>query len=117
MALKQVAARSAVPVDLTLDIAERLPEPIEVAAYYVVTESLTNVAKYAQATCTTVVVTRSGAELVVEVTDDGLGGADAMRGSGLRGLTDRVEALGGRFSIGTPAGGGTRVMARLPCGS
>jgi signal transduction histidine kinase len=115
IALKQVAARSTVPVDLRLDIAERLPEPVEVAAYYVVTESLTNVAKYALATGATVTVTRSGSELVVEVTDDGVGGADPTRGSGLRGLTDRVETLGGRLGIDTPAGGGTRVRAQFPC--
>ena len=89
---------------LQVAIDERLPEPVEVAAYYVVTESLANVAKHAHATSATRRGRADGDKLVVEVVDDGVGGADTERGSGLRGLADRVEALGGRLRIWTPAG-------------
>jgi signal transduction histidine kinase len=116
VALEHVAARAPVPVRLTVDVEERVPEPVEVAAYYVVTESLANVAKHAQATTAKVEVDRADDELVVEVVDDGVGGADSERGSGLRGLADRVEALGGRLRVWTPRGGGTRVRAEIPCG-
>jgi signal transduction histidine kinase len=116
VALEHVAARAPVPVRLTVDVEERVPEPVEVAAYYVVAESLTNVAKHAQATTAKVEVDRADDELVVEVVDDGVGGADSERGSGLRGLADRVEALGGRLRVWTPRGGGTRVRAEIPCG-
>jgi signal transduction histidine kinase len=115
VALEQVVARAPLPVRLRVDNVDRLPEQIEVAAYYVVTESLTNTAKHAAATSSTVTVTRAGEELVVEVVDDGIGGADSERGSGLRGLADRVEALGGRLRVWTPQGGGTRVRAEIPC--
>jgi signal transduction histidine kinase len=114
VALEQVAARAPVPVRLTVEVEERLPEPVEVAAYYVVTESLANVAKHAQATAARVEVDRAADELVVEVVDDGVGGADSERGSGLRGLADRVEALGGRLRVWAPRGGGTRVRAEIP---
>jgi signal transduction histidine kinase len=90
-------------------------EPVEVAAYYVVSESLANIGKHARATSATVDVVRNGPQLVVEVVDDGVGGADTERGSGLRGLADRVEGLGGQLRIWTPLGGGTRVRAELPC--
>jgi signal transduction histidine kinase len=90
---------------------------VEVAAYYVVCESLANVGKHAHATSATVVLRREPHAVVVEVVDDGVGGADTERGSGLRGLADRVEALGGRLRIWTPPGGGTRVRAEVPCGS
>jgi signal transduction histidine kinase len=93
----------------------RLAESVEVAAYYVVSESLANIGKHAQATSATVDVAHNGQQVVVEVVDDGVGGADTEQGSGLRGLTDRVEALGGRLRIWTPRGGGTRVRAELPC--
>ena len=116
VALEQVAARAPLPVRLSVDVEGRLPEPIEVAAYYVVTESLANVAKHAVATTATVDVDRADDELVVEVVDDGVGGADSERGSGLRGLADRVEALGGRLRVWTRLGGGTRVRAEIPCG-
>ena len=89
-----------------------MPEALEVAAYYLVTESLTNVAKYAEASAATVAITRENGELVVEVTDDGIGGADDEAGSGLRGLADRVEALDGRLLVWSPHGGGTRVRRR-----
>jgi signal transduction histidine kinase len=91
-------------------------ERIEVAAYYVVCESLANVGKHARATSARVDVSRANGELVVEVVDDGVGGADSERGTGLRGIADRVEALGGRLRVWTPRGGGTRVRADIPCG-
>ncbi len=117
IALEQLAVRAPVPVSLTVDLDERLPEPLEVAAFYLVSESLANVGKYAQASSATVDVGRSNGTLVVEITDDGIGGADTELGSGLRGLADRVEALDGRLRIWSPAGGGTRIRAEMPCGS
>ena len=80
-------------------------------------EALTNVAKYAHATTATVRVSREGRNAVIEITDDGVGGADQSRGSGLRGLADRVEALDGHLSVVSPPGAGTTVTAELPCGS
>ena len=115
VALEQVAALAPVPVQLQVAIDERLPEPIEIAAYYVVTESLANVAKHARAATASVEVRRTRAGLLVEIVDDGVGGADSERGTGLRGLADRVEALGGRLRVWTPQGGGTRVEAEIPC--
>jgi signal transduction histidine kinase len=115
VALEQLAAHAAVPIRLTVGVRGRLPEPIEVASYYVVAESLTNIGKYAEASAATVDVSRSHGRLLVEVTDDGIGGADTERGSGLRGLADRVEALGGRLRVWSPIGGGTRVQAEIPC--
>ena len=105
------------PCSSTSTLDERLPEPLEVAAYYVVCESLANVGKHAQATAATRrrrPATGDGSS--VEVVDDGVGGADTERGSGLRGLADRVEALGGRLRVWSPRGGGTRVRAEIPCG-
>jgi signal transduction histidine kinase len=92
-----------------------LPDRVEVAAFYVVSESLANIAKHAEASGATVLVARSRTGVVVEVVDNGVGGADTERGSGLRGLADRVEALGGRLRVWTPVGGGTRVQAEIPC--
>jgi signal transduction histidine kinase len=115
-ALESVAARAALPVRLAVGLLERPPEPIEVAAYYVVCESLTNAGRHARATGATVEIGRDGDTLVVEVADDGVGGADTAGGTGLRGLADRVEALGGTLRVWSPAGGGTRVRAELPCG-
>jgi signal transduction histidine kinase len=115
VALKTLAARAPLPVRLTIDLDRRLPERQEVAAYYVVAESLTNVAKYAGASLAAVEVRQANEKLVVEVVDDGIGGADTRGGSGLRGLADRVEALGGRLRVWSPAGGGTRVEAEIPC--
>jgi signal transduction histidine kinase len=106
-----------VPVRLDVALDGRLPEPLEVVAYYVVAESLANVGKYARATEATVAVRRAGAEVVIEVVDDGVGGADPERGSGLRGLADRVEALDGRLRVWSPPGDGTRVRAEMPCAS
>ena len=117
VALEQLAARAPVPVRLTVDVEGRLPEPLEVAVYYLVAESLANVGKYAQASSATVEVGRRNGQVLVEVVDDGIGGADTERGSGLRGLADRVEALGGRLRVWSPIGGGTRVMGEIPCGS
>jgi signal transduction histidine kinase len=117
VALEELTARAAVPVDLVVDVPERPPESIEVAAYYVVSESLANIGKHAQATAASVTVTRDGNRVVAEVVDDGIGGADTEQGSGLRGLADRVEALGGRLRIWTSPGGGTRVLAEFPCES
>ena len=116
VALESLAATSPVPVELDVDVDERLDESVEVAAYYVVNESLANIGKHAGAESASVVVIRAGSELVVEITDDGVGGADSEGGSGLRGLADRVEALGGRLRVWTPSGGGTRVRAEMPCG-
>jgi len=116
VALEQLAARAAVPIRLSVEVSGRLSEAVEVASYYVVAESLTNVSRYAQASEATVDVSRSNGVLLVEINDDGVGGADTERGSGLRGLADRVEALGGRLRVWSPAGGGTRVQAEIPCG-
>jgi signal transduction histidine kinase len=117
LALEQLAARGPVPVRLTVEVGGRLPDRLEVAAYYLVTESLANVGKHAEASSVTVTAIRTNGRLVVEVADDGVGGADTNLGSGLRGLADRVEALGGRLRIRSPAGGGTRVRAEIPCAS
>jgi signal transduction histidine kinase len=116
VALEQVAARAPVPVQLRIDTQGRLPEPLEVAAFYLVSESLTNVGKYAHASSASVQVSRADGRLIVEVTDDGCGGANPDTGSGLRGLADRVEALDGHLRVWSPAGQGTRVRAELPCG-
>jgi signal transduction histidine kinase len=115
VALESIAARAPVPVRLTVELEGRMQERLEVVAYYVVSESLTNIAKHARATRATVDVGRENGQMVVEVVDDGIGGADTERGSGLRGLADRVEALGGRLRVWTPRGGGTRVKAEIPC--
>ena len=93
---------------------ERVSEACQVAAYYVVAESLTNVAKYAHAATATIELRSSDADLIVEVRDDGAGGADATAGSGLRGLADRLEAVGGRLQVWSPTGEGTRIRAEIP---
>jgi signal transduction histidine kinase len=113
-ALEALAARAPVPVELHSVCQDRLPPSVEAAAYYVVAESLTNVAKYAGASAAQVSVTRRDGLAVVEVEDDGIGGADATRGSGLRGLADRVEALEGRLKIESAPGRGTLVRAEIP---
>jgi signal transduction histidine kinase len=115
VALESLAARAPVAVRLAVELEGRVQERIEVAAYYVVCESLVNVAKHAQATSATVEVARMNGELVVQIVDDGVGGANSEQGTGLRGLADRVEALGGRLQVWTPRGGGTRVRAAMPC--
>jgi signal transduction histidine kinase len=103
-------------VELEVDLEARPPEAVELAAYYLVAESLTNVAKHAKASSARVEVTRRDGRLVVEVRDDGVGGASAEGGSGLRGLEDRVEALGGRVQMWSPKGAGTRIRAEIPYG-
>jgi signal transduction histidine kinase len=114
-ALDALAQRSAVPVELDLRLAERLPKEVETASYFVAAEALTNVSKYAEATHASLRVTDADGELMLEVSDDGVGGADPDRGSGLRGLSDRVAALDGELTLDSPVGRGTRVKARIPC--
>jgi signal transduction histidine kinase len=113
-ALRALGRRSAIRVDMDVRIAGRLPEPIEVGAYYVVSEMLTNAAKHARASVVEVGATTSGGILRLCVRDDGVGGADPLRGSGLVGLKDRIEALGGSFAMDSPTGGGTTVSCELP---
>ncbi|WP_327426831.1 sensor histidine kinase [Streptomyces sp. NBC_01236] len=111
-ALPLVAGRAGLPVSVAVGVG-RLPPPIEAAAYFVCAEALTNVAKHAAATSASVEVVAEAGDVVVRVTDDGRGGADA-KGSGLRGIADRVEALGGSITVGGGAAGGTLLMARIP---
>jgi signal transduction histidine kinase len=113
-ALDALAARAPVPVELTAVPDERLAPPVEAAMYYVVAESITNVAKYAHASGATVSIDRSNGAATVIVADDGVGGADPAGGSGLRGLAARVEALNGRLDVASPPGGGTRITAEIP---
>jgi signal transduction histidine kinase len=113
-ALRTLARRSAIPVALDLRIGRRLPAPIEVAAYYVMSEALANAAKHAQASRIDISVTPRDGRLMLSIRDNGIGGADRSRGSGLVGLTDRVEALGGSISVESPPGAGTRITAELP---
>jgi signal transduction histidine kinase len=115
-ALEALAARVPVPVTLEVEADERLPGPVESAAYFVVSEALANVAKYAKASHATVQVRRVNGRVSVEVADDGIGGAELGRGSGLRGLADRVAALDGTLSVESPPGEGTRLRAQIPCG-
>lgn len=116
-AIRTLARRSPVPVELELRVDERLPESVEVAAYYVVAESLTNTAKYAHAEVVTVSAVADGTGLRLAVTDDGVGGAVAGGGSGLVGLRDRVEALSGEFGVSSTPGAGTTVTATIPLGT
>ena len=113
-ALKALARRSAVPVDLDADIGSRLPGRVEVAAYYLVSEALTNAAKHADASVVEVRVSARDGSLVVSIRDDGGGAADLTRGSGLIGMCDRAAALGGSLEITSPPGDGTTVTAWLP---
>jgi signal transduction histidine kinase len=115
-ALGGLAERSPVPVEIAAAPDERLPMPVESAAYFVVAESLTNVARYAGAELARVRVERRDGTLEVEISDDGRGGADPAAGSGLRGLADRVAALDGSFAVRSEAGAGTTVEAKIPCG-
>ena len=108
------ALGAAVPTTVDIEPGPRMPEPVALAAYFVTSEALTNVAKYAGATHATVRVTRPPGRVVVEVSDDGAGGADPARGTGLRGLRDRAEALGGSLDVHDGPSGGTVVTARLP---
>lgn len=94
---------------------ERCSDVCEATAYFVVSEALANISRHAEARHATIGIARAGADLRVEVTDDGVGGADLAAGSGLRGLADRVAALGGALTIESPPGAGTRLLARIPC--
>jgi signal transduction histidine kinase len=114
-ALDGLAHRAPLPVELEGTPTERLPDRVESAAYFVVAEALTNVAKYAQATHASVHVTRQDGQVFVEVSDDGIGGADPATGTGLRGLLDRVSALGGSLEVDSKPGRGTTVRAVIPC--
>lgn len=115
-AIDSLAARSTVPASVLAVPDRRLSPGVEATAYFVVSEALANVAKYASATQATIAAECPGESLRVEVADDGVGGADPGRGSGLRGLADRVAALGGSLAIESPMGGGTRVVATIPLG-
>jgi len=112
-ALESLAARSPVPVSVCYEAAS-CTEAVEVTAYFVVAEGLANIAKHARATSTTVAVTQNGGGIRVEVADDGVGGVLTETGSGLRGLQDRVAAVGGTFGIQSAPGRGTRLIAELP---
>jgi signal transduction histidine kinase len=116
-ALEGLASRSTVPASVTFGPSARLPEQVELAGYFVASEALANVAKYAQASQVTMRVWRANGLATIEIADDGVGGADDGRGSGLRGLADRVEALDGRLRVSSPPGIGTTVTAELPCAS
>jgi signal transduction histidine kinase len=113
-ALEALAARAPLPVRVATLPSQRLPRPVETAAYYFVSEALTNAAKHARASVVTVRVTGGDGRAVVEVADDGVGGADWRNGSGLRGLVDRVEALGGHLEIESPPGAGTTLSGEIP---
>jgi PAS domain S-box-containing protein len=113
-ALEALAGRTPVPVELSVAARGDVPDQIEATVYYVVAEALTNTVKYAHATCVRVSVECNGGRMTVNVADDGRGGADRKRGSGLSGLADRVSALGGRLHVVSPSGGGTTVTADLP---
>jgi signal transduction histidine kinase len=114
-ALETLANRAPMPVELGELPDERLPEAVELAAYFVVAEALTNVAKYSEASHATVQVERENGRVLVEVADDGVGGADPNRGTGLRGLADRIAVLEGRLEVESEQGHGTTVRARIPC--
>jgi signal transduction histidine kinase len=115
-ALETLASRAPLPVELEHTPPDRLPEAVELAAYFVVAEALTNVAKYASASHATVNVERTNGRLIVEVVDDGVGGANPEDGTGLRGLADRLAVIEGRLEIDSEPGHGTKVTARIPCG-
>ena len=114
-AIESLATRSPVPVEIEELPDERLAASVEVAAYYVVAEAMTNVAKYAHASHATVSVRRSNGCATVTVSDDGIGGADPALGTGLRGLADRLEALNGHLDVESSAASGTRISAEIPC--
>jgi signal transduction histidine kinase len=115
-ALLALAHRAPLPVEVGQVPDDRLPEPVEAAAYYVVAESLTNVVRYAEASRAEVDITRAGGVVRIRIADDGVGGADPTLGSGLKGLADRIAALDGHFMLASPDGLGTIVEAEIPCG-
>jgi signal transduction histidine kinase len=114
LALKALARRSAVPVELEVRVATRLPEPVERAVYYIASEALTNTAKHARASVVYVTIEARDGVLGLSIRDDGCGGADPTRGSGLIGLTDRVDALAGTIQVASPIGAGTTLLITLP---
>jgi signal transduction histidine kinase len=116
-ALKALARRSAVPVELDVRVDRRLPVGAEVAAYYVVSEALTNATKHAEASLVRVDVVAADSVVRLDVDDDGVGGADPHLGTGLVGLRDRVEAVGGRMEVDSPPGGGTSLLVTIPIDS
>ena len=114
-AVAGLARRSPVPVHVDIRIDERLPSVVEATAYFIVAEALTNVTRHADAQSAVVCLARNNGHLDVEVCDDGTGGADGSRGSGLMGMADRLDALSGSLTIDSPVGGGTRLKAVIPC--
>ena len=114
LALKALARRSAVPVELDLRTGRRLPDQVEIAVYYAVSEALANAAKHARASVVHVELDAPDATLRLAIRDDGIGGSDAARGSGLTGLRDRIEAVGGTLDMTSPAGGGTTLLIEIP---
>jgi signal transduction histidine kinase len=115
-ALDELGRRASLPTHLRLEVERRLPDEVESAAYFVASEALTNAAKHSHASEVRVAAWCAEGSLIVEVADDGIGGAGTEGGSGLRGLADRVEALGGRFTVSSPPGRGTTLRAEIPCG-
>jgi signal transduction histidine kinase len=113
-AVAALADRAPLPVEVHCSLSERLAGPVEAAAYYVVAESLTNVARYSQATKVTILLARQNGSAFVEVEDDGVGGADPEAGSRLRGLADRIDALDGSLAVSSEPGKGTRIQVRIP---
>jgi signal transduction histidine kinase len=116
-AISALAGRSPVPVTVDVCLSERLPAPVESTAYFIVAEALTNVARHSQATEAHVILRRDGDTLHIDIVDDGVGGADPARGSGLTGLRDRLAAFDGTMTVNSPEGGPTRIHAELPCAS
>jgi signal transduction histidine kinase len=116
-ALSGIAARSPVPATLTVDVATRPSPTVEAVAYFVVSEALTNVAKHAGATKVDIDVRRRGPLLLLEIRDDGRGGADPASGTGLRGLAQRIRSVDGKWSVESPLGGPTVIRVELPCES
>jgi signal transduction histidine kinase len=116
-ALESLAERSSVPTTLSADLDGPIPPAIEATVYFVVAEALTNTAKYADARSATIRAVQTDSRLLIEVTDDGRGGADPAAGTGLRGLEDRVGAVGGTMRVVSPPGGGTTISVDLPCAS
>jgi len=113
-ALRTLARRAAVPVELEVPALGRLPEPVEVAAYYVCSEALTNATRHARASVVSIALEERDGYLHLSIRDDGAGGADLARGSGLIGLRDRAEALGGSLEVSSPPGEGTLILVQLP---
>lgn len=116
-ALQELTARATLPVHLTIDVPPKLPEHVETAAYFVVSEALTNIAKHAMAEYALVDVTKRGRTLWITVQDNGIGGAQLAKGHGLVGLSDRVRGVDGLLTLSSPPGGPTELKAELPCGS